>query len=102
MGCFWGAEKLYWKQKGVYSTHVGYSGGFTKNPTYKQLCSGDTGHTEIVRVIYDSNIISLARLLQLFWENHNPTEGMKQGVDIGTQYRSAIYTYTPQQVKIII
>lgn len=91
MGCFWGAERLFWKQKGIYSTQVGYSNGSTPNPTYSEVCSGLTGHTEVIRVVFDPTETSYEDLLALFWENHNPTEGMKQGVDIGTQYRSGVY-----------
>ncbi|KAG8588622.1 hypothetical protein GDO81_006039 [Engystomops pustulosus] len=97
MGCFWGVEQLFWKQKGVFSTQVGYAGGFTKNPTYKDVCTGLTAHIEVVRVVFDPKVISYNALLKLFWENHNPTEGMKQGKDIGTQYRSVIFTYDGKQ-----
>lgn len=97
LGCFWGAERLFWNTPGVVSTSVGYSGGFTPNPTYEEVCSGQTGHTEIVRVIYDPAVISLEKLLAIFWESHDPTQGMRQGNDQGTQYRSAIYTYNDKQ-----
>ncbi|MGF1681976.1 peptide-methionine (S)-S-oxide reductase MsrA [Photobacterium minamisatsumaniensis] len=97
MGCFWGAERLFWQQPGTYSTAVGYSGGFTPNPSYEEVCSGKTGHTEVVRVIYNPVEVSISKLLTLFWENHNPTQGMRQGNDQGTQYRSAIYTFTEEQ-----
>jgi peptide-methionine (S)-S-oxide reductase len=100
MGCFWGAEKLFWKLPGVYSTAVGYAGGLTPNPTYQEVCSGLTGHTEVVKVIFDPKVTSYEDLLQTFWENHNPTEGMAQGNDIGTQYRSAIYTQDAEQQRI--
>lgn len=100
MGCFWGAERLFWQLEGVISTSVGYAGGFTPNPTYQEVCSGETGHTEVVRVIYDSNLLSTQRLLNYFWENHNPTQGMRQGNDIGTQYRSAIYYVNDEQKAV--
>jgi peptide-methionine (S)-S-oxide reductase len=100
MGCFWGAEKMFWKLPGVYSTAVGYAGGLTPNPTYQEVCSGLTGHTEVVKVIFDPKVTSYEDLLQIFWENHNPTEGMAQGNDIGTQYRSAIYTQGAEQQRI--
>lgn len=99
MGCFWGAERKFWRQKGVYSTQVGYSGGYTSNPNYKEVCTGRTGHAEVVRVVFQPEQISFASLLKVFWESHNPTQGMRQGNDIGTTYRSAIYTYTKQQLE---
>ncbi len=91
MGCFWGAERKFWQTEGVYSTFVGYAGGFTPNPTYEEVCSGLTGHAEVVGVVYDPAVVSFERILQVFWENHDPTQGMRQGNDVGTQYRSAIY-----------
>lgn len=100
LGCFWGAERLFWKLDGVYSTSVGYSGGYTENPTYEEVCTGETGHTEVVRVIFDPATISLSQLLNYFWENHDPTQGMRQGNDRGTQYRSAIYTFSNEQLEV--
>lgn len=97
MGCFWGAERKFWTIPGVYSTSVGYAGGVTPNPTYEEVCSGLTGHTEIVEVVYDPAIVPLERLLQVFWESHDPTQGMRQGNDTGTQYRSAIHATTQAQ-----
>jgi peptide-methionine (S)-S-oxide reductase len=99
MGCFWGAEKKFWQVPGVYSTMVGYAGGSTPNPTYREVCSGGTGHTEVVRVVYDPAKVSYEELLRVFWENHDPTQGMRQGNDVGTQYRSAIYTDGEDQAK---
>jgi peptide-methionine (S)-S-oxide reductase len=99
MGCFWGAERIFWRLPGVHSTSVGYAGGFSKNPTYQEVCSGATGHTEAVQVVYDPARISYEQLLKAFWENHDPTQGMRQGNDVGTQYRSAIYTTTDAQAR---
>jgi len=92
MGCFWGAERVFWQAPGVHTTAVGYAGGFTPNPTYEEVCSGSTGHTEAVLVVFDPALTTYEEILRLFWENHNPTQGMRQGNDVGTQYRSAIYT----------
>jgi peptide-methionine (S)-S-oxide reductase len=97
MGCFWGAEKKYWEVPGVYSTMVGYAAGFTPNPTYREVCTGKTGHAEVVRVVFDPSRVSYDELLRLFWENHDPTQGMRQGNDVGTQYRSGIYPSTDEQ-----
>jgi peptide-methionine (S)-S-oxide reductase len=97
MGCFWGAERKFWETEGVYSTFVGYAGGFTPNATYEEVCSGLTGHAEVVGVVYDPKVVSFERILQVFWESHNPTQGMRQGNDAGTQYRSAIYFADPSQ-----
>jgi peptide-methionine (S)-S-oxide reductase len=98
MGCFWGAERIFWRIPGVYSTSVGYAGGFTPNPTYEETCTGRTGHTEAVQVVYDPAKVSYETLLKAFWENHDPTQGMRQGNDVGSQYRSAIYTTTDAQL----
>jgi peptide-methionine (S)-S-oxide reductase len=97
MGCFWGAERLFWRLPGVYSTAVGYAGGFTPNPSYQEVCTGQTGHTEVVKVVYDPAKIDYEDLLKVFWESHDPTQGMRQGNDVGTQYRSAIYASSPAQ-----
>jgi peptide-methionine (S)-S-oxide reductase len=99
MGCFWGAERLFWQRAGVYSTAVGYAGGQTKNPTYEEVCSGFTNHAEVVLVVFDPKVVSYEELLKVFWEGHNPTQGMRQGNDRGTQYRSAIYAYGDEQLK---
>jgi peptide-methionine (S)-S-oxide reductase len=97
LGCFWGAEKAFWKIEGVYSTAVGYAQGYTPNPTYKEVCTGRTGHNEVVRVVFDPRRVSFEKLLKTFWESHDPTQGMRQGNDVGTQYRSGIYTTSPSQ-----
>jgi len=97
LGCFWGAERKFWQQKGVFSTSVGYAAGYTPNPTYEEVCSGMTGHNEVVRVVFDPKLISYEDLLKVFWESHNPTQGMRQGNDVGTQYRSGIYVYSEAQ-----
>lgn len=101
MGCFWGAERKFWEADGVYSTFVGYAGGFTPNPAYEEVCSGRTGHTEVVGVVFDPTQVSFERVLQIFWEEHDPTQGMRQGNDIGSQYRSAVYTTTPEQAVAV-
>ncbi|MFK7815827.1 MAG: peptide-methionine (S)-S-oxide reductase MsrA [Gammaproteobacteria bacterium] len=100
IGCFWGAERKFWQVPGVYSTAVGYAGGFTPNATYEEVCTGLTGHNEMVRVLFDPKILSYENLLKVFWESHNPTQGMQQGNDTGTQYRSGIYTYSDEQKNI--
>ena len=97
MGCFWGAERRFWQQEGVWVTAVGYAAGYTENPTYAEVCSGDTGHNEVVRVVYDPDVVTFAQLLTVFWESHDPTRGMQQGNDVGTQYRSGIYWLTAAQ-----
>ena len=98
LGCFWGAERIFWNTPGVYSTAVGYAGGVTPNPTYEETCSGRTGHSEVVLVVYDPSLVGYDALLRKFWEGHNPTQGMRQGNDVGTQYRSVIYTTSPAQL----
>lgn len=107
MGCFWGAERRFWIQEGVYTTASGYAGGFTENPTYEEVCSGLTGHTEVVRVVFDPAVVTLEQLLKVFWEAHDPTQGMRQGNDTGTQYRSAIYCCSDEkggdaQMKVVL
>jgi peptide-methionine (S)-S-oxide reductase len=98
LGCFWGAERIFWRQPGVFTTAVGYAGGFTPNPSYEEVCSGQTGHTEVVLVVFDPAQVTYAELLRVFWEAHDPTQGMQQGNDVGTQYRSAIYTFSDEQL----
>ncbi|MFB2974918.1 peptide-methionine (S)-S-oxide reductase MsrA [Microseira sp. BLCC-F43] len=100
MGCFWGAERKFWQLNGVYTTAVGYAAGVTPNPTYQEVCTGMTGHNEVVFVVYDPNVISYEQLLKVFWESHDPTQGMRQGNDVGTQYRSGIYVYSQSQNKL--
>ncbi|MDB9528692.1 peptide-methionine (S)-S-oxide reductase MsrA [Oscillatoria sp. CS-180] len=100
MGCFWGAERKFWETDGVYTTAVGYAAGYTPNPTYREVCSGMTGHNEVVFVVFDPSVISYEGILQVFWESHNPTQGMRQGNDTGTQYRSGIYTYSDEQRQL--
>lgn len=100
LGCFWGAEKKFWQVAGVYSTSVGYAAGFTPNPTYQEVCTGLTGHNEVVRVVFDPHIVCYENLLKLFWESHDPTQGMRQGNDVGTQYRSGIYVYNQEQRQL--
>lgn len=99
MGCFWGAERTFWQLDGVYSTAVGYAGGFTKNPTYEEVCSGRTGHSEVVLVVHDPRVADFERLLQVFWESHDPTQGMRQGNDVGTQYRSVIFVDGAERLR---
>jgi peptide-methionine (S)-S-oxide reductase len=101
MGCFWGAERKFWNATGVYSTQVGYAGGFTPNPSYEEVCSGQTGHNEVVQVVFDPAQISLDAILQVFWENHDPTQGMRQGNDVGTQYRSGVYCTSAAQKQAV-
>lgn len=102
MGCYWGAERLFWRTRGVYTTAVGYSGGETKNPTYEEVCSGQTNHAETVLVVFDPGVVTFDALLKVFWEGHDPTQGMRQGNDVGTQYRSAVYAYGDAQLKAAI
>ncbi|MEO6323404.1 MAG: peptide-methionine (S)-S-oxide reductase MsrA [Thermoanaerobaculia bacterium] len=102
IGCFWGAERKFWQTSGVYSTSVGYAGGHTPNPTYREVCSGATGHTEVVQVVFDPTIVRYEDLLRVFWENHDPTQGMRQGNDVGTQYRSAIYVFDDAQKQAAV
>lgn len=97
MGCFWGAERKFWETEGVYSTSVGYAAGYTPNPTYEEVCSAKTGHNEVVQIVFDPSVVSLDEILTVFWENHDPTQGMRQGNDVGTQYRSGIYTNSEAQ-----
>ena len=100
MGCFWGAERKFWQARGVYTTAVGYAGGYTPNATYKEVCSGMTGHAEVVLAVFDPQVTSYEQMLKIFWENHDPTQGMRQGNDVGTQYRSAIYVHSPEQRRL--
>ena len=100
MGCFWGAERKFWQLKGVYSTAAGYAGGHTPNPTYREVCTGMTGHNEVVLVVFDPKVVSYGELLKTFWENHDPTQGMRQGNDVGTQYRSGIYCFDDEQRRL--
>ena len=100
MGCFWGVERLFWQQEGVYTTAVGYAGGYTENPGYEEVCTGQTGHNEVVMVVFDPSVISYNDLLMLFWESHDPTQGMRQGNDVGTQYRSGIYAIGDEQLQL--
>ena len=99
LGCFWGAERIFWQTRGVWTTSVGYAGGYTPNATYREVCSGGTGHTKVVEVVFNPDVISLDAILQLFWESHDPTQGMRQGNDVGTQYRSAIFTDNDDQLN---
>jgi peptide-methionine (S)-S-oxide reductase len=99
MGCFWGAERVFWQAPGLHTTAVGYAGGYTPNPTYEEVCSGRTGHAEVVLVVYDPKVTTYEAMLRIFWENHDPTQGMRQGNDVGTQYRSAVYTFSDAQLE---
>jgi peptide-methionine (S)-S-oxide reductase len=101
MGCFWGAERKFWETEGVYSTFVGYAGGYTPNPSYEEVCSGRTGHTEVVGVVFDPAVVPFEEILRVFWENHDPTQGMRQGNDVGTQYRSSVYLTDPSQREVV-
>jgi len=100
LGCFWGAERKFWQTEGVWTTAAGYAGGYTSHPTYEEVCSARTGHTEVVRVVFDPSVVTYRDLLRLFWESHDPTQGMRQGNDVGTQYRSAIYVFSDEQRRI--
>lgn len=100
LGCFWGAERKFWQAEGVFTTAVGYAAGYTPNPTYREVCSGRTGHNEVVYVVFDPKVISYEQILKIFWESHDPTQGMRQGNDVGTQYRSGVYTYSEEQKKL--
>ncbi|MEM9542129.1 MAG: peptide-methionine (S)-S-oxide reductase MsrA [Cyanobacteria bacterium P01_E01_bin.42] len=100
LGCFWGAERKFWQAEGVFTTAVGYAAGYTANPTYREVCSGRTGHNEVVYVVFDPQVISYEHILKIFWESHDPTQGMRQGNDVGTQYRSGVYTYSEDQKKL--
>ena len=102
MGCFWGVERLFWQLEGIYVTAVGYAGGSTPNPTYEEACSGYTGHTEVVQLVFDPSVIDLSEILRVFWENHDPTQGMRQGNDRGTQYRSALYLENESQLEMAL
>ena len=102
LGCFWGAERKFWQLRGVYTTAVGYAGGYTPNPTYREVCSGMTGHNEVTLAVYEPDTVTYLELLQVFWESHDPTQGMRQGNDVGTQYRSGIYTFTDEQKSLAI
>jgi len=102
MGCFWGVERMFWEAPGVHTTAVGYAGGYTPNPTYREVCSGMTGHNEVVLVVFDPTATTYDALLKIFWEGHDPTQGMRQGNDVGTQYRSAVYTFSPEQARAAV
>ena len=102
LGCFWGAERIFWETPGVFTTAVGYAGGYTPNPTYEEVCSARTGHTEVVLVVFDPAVVTYEQILKVFWEAHDPTQGMRQGNDVGTQYRSAVYTTSDEQARIVV